>query len=113
MGVEHFHASGGASRDAINLVMARAGPLLLQLTGVPQCRAKAIEVMRSLCQQMVLECSTLQILEDQGSAHSEASTAPGDTDVNRSHHPKGHGDSETASPTIAAFLVPSGVPSQI
>lgn len=105
--VEHFHASGGASREAINLVMARAGSLLLQLTGVPQCKAKAIEVMRSLCQQMVLECSTPRTLvEDQGSAHCEAATAPSDTDVNRSPDPKDHEDSETASPTTTNFVVP-------
>mmetsp|Transcript_125579 Transcript_125579/g.250545 ORF Transcript_125579/g.250545 Transcript_125579/m.250545 type:complete len:334 (-) Transcript_125579:104-1105(-) len=111
--VEHFHASGGASREAVNLVMARAGSLILQLTGVPQCKAKAIEVMRSVCQQMALECSTPRTFEeDQGSDRSEASTAPSDTDVNRSQDPKAHVDSEAAPPTVTASLVPSGTPAR-
>jgi len=112
--VEHFHSSAGTSKETINLVMARAGSLLLQLAGVPQCKAKAIEVMRSVCQQMALECSSLQTPEeDQGSSHSEISTAPSDTDVDRSPVPKGHEGNEAAPLTVTDVLKPSGVSLQI
>jgi len=57
--LEHFHRQGGEGREVSKAVVQRAGRLLQQLTGVPQCKEKAIEVIRCLREQAASE-STIQ-----------------------------------------------------
>jgi len=46
--IEYISTQGSEGRDVVELVAARAGKLLHRLTGVPQTKDKALDVIRSL-----------------------------------------------------------------
>lgn len=46
--IDYISGKGEEARELLDLISERAGPLLLQLTHIPQLKAKTVEVMRNL-----------------------------------------------------------------
>lgn len=52
--IDHFGAQGEDGKELVDLISERAGKLLVSLTGVPQLKAKTIDVVRNLRERAAL-----------------------------------------------------------